>query len=490
MTITKSQRFDKTDKESKEGYEKVTTRSYQAKITLEKVNDDNSARASANAATMSSKLDEAKQTIENVKKSMQKRPKYEFGGPFGVLFQYLFVPFITIAVVSSFGKKKSELLKFSLKDVPQDWRAYYDPTAVIIVVEFLLFHAVLYALPVGNIIQGPKTYSGKKTEYRMHAFHCLVLTVLTFCGLKYMEFPILLVHDKMLQICATCIVFSFLFNFLLHFKSYSAPEDELNPKGNTGCTIYDVFMGRELHPKIGRYYHLKLLLYRPGMTAWILINLIYLQKEFDQNHTVRPAVGILAGAQIVYCVFVYFWDESQAVFSFDIKNEALGFTNLIGNLAIVPFVYTSPIRFLVDHPKASLVQLPMLVTATILLAVGFALVILSSYQKTSFRQNPYDPSLSAIESIPPSKKGGSRLITSGYWGFVRHPNYLGEILLGIGYGLMCGFSDIMPWVYVIFVIGLLVHRSERLEERSRESHGYAWSEYCKRVRYRILPYVF
>lgn len=56
----------------------------------------------------------------------------------------------------------------SLKDIPQDWRVYYDPTAVIIVVEFLLFQALLYALPVGNIIQGPKTYSGKKPEYRMN----------------------------------------------------------------------------------------------------------------------------------------------------------------------------------------------------------------------------------------------------------------------------------------------------------------------------------
>lgn len=88
-------------------YLQVTTRSYQAKITLEKVNDNTRGQDT----TMSSKLDEAKQTIENVKKSMQQRPKYEFGGPFGVLFQYLFVPFITIAIVSSYGKKKSELLK-------------------------------------------------------------------------------------------------------------------------------------------------------------------------------------------------------------------------------------------------------------------------------------------------------------------------------------------------------------------------------------------
>lgn len=99
----------------------------------------------------------------------------------------------------------------------------------------------------------------------------------------------------------------------------------------------------------------------------ILINLIYLQKEFEQNQTIRPSVGILVGAQILYCVFVYFWDEAQAVFSFDIKYEALGFLNLIGNLAITPFIYTSPIRFLIDHPKSPLVPLPMLVTATILL---------------------------------------------------------------------------------------------------------------------------
>ena len=33
---------------------------------------------------------------------------------------------------------------------------------------------------------------------------------------------------------------------------------------------------------------------------------------------------------------------------------------------------------------------------------------------------------------------GSRLLISGWWGYVRHPNYLGDILMGIAWSLTCG----------------------------------------------------
>ena len=35
---------------------------------------------------------------------------------------------------------------------------------------------------------------------------------------------------------------------------------------------------------------------------------------------------------------------------FDIKNESLGFVQFFGELVIVPFIYTIPVKYLVDHP--------------------------------------------------------------------------------------------------------------------------------------------
>lgn len=58
--------------------------------------------------------------------------------------------------------------------------------------------------------------------------------------------------------------------YLTYFdQSFSAPPSELNPHASTGCTIYDMFLGRELHPRFGKYFDLKLYLYRPAMTGWV-----------------------------------------------------------------------------------------------------------------------------------------------------------------------------------------------------------------------------
>ncbi len=33
---------------------------------------------------------------------------------------------------------------------------------------------------------------------------------------------------------------------------------------------------------------------------------------------------------------------------------------------------------------------------------------------------------------------GKRLLVSGWWGFVRHPNYLGDLLMALAWSLPCG----------------------------------------------------
>ena len=44
----------------------------------------------------------------------------------------------------------------------------------------------------------------------------------------------------------------------------------------------------------------------------------------------------------------------------------------------------------------------------------------------------------AFTSLPPSRPGDERLLVSGLWGCLRHPNYLGEILVGLSWAFMCG----------------------------------------------------
>lgn len=478
--VLRSSKYEKGEtKEMKSfGVEKTVTKTYQSKVMVEKISENNSPTKTMTVKSVSSSL------------TAKKKHQYEFGGPFGVLFQYLILPVWPVLVLTCCSSSKCELQKFDISEIPQKLSAYYDQTGSLIVVGFLLFHAFCYALPFGSIVDGPDTITGRRIEYRVSALYTLFFTGVAYGALVYFGYPVVMVLDKIFPIMITCIVLSYIFNILLHLKSYGADEDELNPRANTGCTIYDVFMGRELHPKFGKYFQLKLYIYRVSMTAFMLIPLLYLQQEYTTTKTVRPNIGFLVATQIVYSFLVFFSDEEQTFYTFDIKHEGLSLQNVYGNLVTVPFMYTINTRYLFEHPDTPDTPTPILATFVLLAVSGLVLIVGSGAQKRKFRQNPYDPSLSALESIPPSKRNGQRLLVSSYWGIVRHPNYLGEILIGIAYGLICGFNDILPWIYVIFVTGLLVHRSFRDDQRCQEKHGYAWAEYCKRVRYHVIPFIF
>lgn len=43
---------------------------------------------------------------------------------------------------------------------------------------------------------------------------------------------------------------------------------------------------------------------------------------------------------------------------------------------------------------------------------------------------------SGLETIATAT--GKRLLVSGWWGLVRHPNYLGDLLMALAWSLPCG----------------------------------------------------
>lgn len=127
-----------------------------------------------------------------------------------------------------------------------------------------------------------------------------------------------------------------------------------------------------------------------------------------------------------------------------------------------------------------------------------------------------------LKTIPTAT--GKSLIASGLWGFVRHPNYLGNILIALAWSLTCGklidldscisavwnafssllifyllifcfstpagFNHLIPYFCLIYLIILLVHREARDERQCRKKYGLAWDKYCKVVPYRIFPKVY
>ena len=51
--------------------------------------------------------------------------------------------------------------------IPCTWDAYFSVKAFAIVLGFMLFHAIIYALPLGHIIKGAASVGGRRLEYKI-----------------------------------------------------------------------------------------------------------------------------------------------------------------------------------------------------------------------------------------------------------------------------------------------------------------------------------
>ena len=48
----------------------------------------------------------------------------------------------------------------------------------------------------------------------------------------------------------------------------------------------------------------------------------------------------------------------------------------------------------------------------------------------------------------------------------------------------------LPLLYFFFLVALLVHRIYRDEDKCAAKYGPGWEQYCKVVKYRMIPYVY
>jgi protein-S-isoprenylcysteine O-methyltransferase Ste14 len=82
---------------------------------------------------------------------------------------------------------------------------------------------------------------------------------------------------------------------------------------------------------------------------------------------------------------------------------------------------------------------------------------------------------------------GQKVIDTGLYGIVRHPMYSATILLFLSMPLVLG--SLPSLVIMLAYIPLIVKRI-RNEEKVLLEGLAGYEEYCKKVRYRIIPLVY
>ena len=100
----------------------------------------------------------------------------------------------------------------------------------------------------------------------------------------------------------------------------------------------------------------------------------------------------------------------------------------------------------------------------------------------AFRDNTFASALVRVQA-----ERGHRVVSTGVYGFVRHPMYLGAMLMSAGGSLLSGsLAALVVAAGMSLVLALRILEEEKL--LARELPGY--EEYRRRVRYRLIPYVW
>ena len=403
-------------------------------------------------------------------------------GPIGTCFLVFALPLVIFGLF--FFCHEENCSFFSPPYLPQ-WSEYWNTTAFLVFLGWFVFHALIYLSPLGYVAEGTKLRNGERLKYNMNGIHAFVITHVLFV-LAYFVFkiPVTFVYDHYLALAVASLVFSYALSIFLYIKSFTKGA-LLSLQGDSGYFFYDFFMGRELNPRTS-YFDWKVFCeLRPGLIGWVFINYCMMAKEYELHGSVSLSM-VLVSVFHAWYILDALWMEEAILTTMDVIHEGFGFMLVFGDLAWVPFTYTVQSRFLVDHP----VDLPLWAGVGIFAfnALGYYIFRATNAQKNRFRSDPNHPSVRHLKTL--QTKRGTKLIISGWWGICRHPNYVGDLIMGLAWSLPCGFTSIIPYFYIIYFTILLIHRQLRDEAQCRKKYGEDWDKYCKIVKWRLIPGIY
>ncbi|XP_029352873.1 delta(14)-sterol reductase LBR isoform X1 [Echeneis naucrates] len=453
----------------------------QARYNLRRRKDDGAAKE-VTAKPEQLEVEEAKKAVAPI---ATLTTQLDFGGKLGAYFWLLFLPAWVLFLIIQVNLEDPSLANFPPPLPPLE--AFLDAQALAFVILWIAFQAMLYILPVGKLSEGMPLMSGERLKYRTNGFFAIVVSAVVVAVALHQGLDLTYIHSHFLQLAVATFLIATLLSVYLYVRSRYAPQEQLALGGNSGNVVYDFFKGHELNPRI-KDFDLKFFCeMRPGLIGWCLINFAMALAEMKQQNLEAPSNSMILVNlfQLLYVVDGL-WNEEAILTTMDLMHDGFGFMLAFGDLVWVPFTYTMQAYYLVRHPNP--LSFPALTAIVILKLVGFYIFRKSNSEKNAFRRNPSDPKLSYLKTIPTAT--GKSLLVSGWWGVIRHPNYLGDLLMALAWSLPCGFSHLLPWYYMIYFIILLVHRDSRDMSECRRKYGSAWDEYCRTVRYRIIPCVY
>ena len=348
----------------------------------------------------------------------------------------------------------------------------------------------------GKRVEGPTTEKGHTPEYVDNGFAHYLVTMFGFAFLtvvlKIWGLSPSVVYDRFGELIAFMNFLSLILCLYLYFKGIYAPST--NDSGKYGLFVFDYYWGTELYPRV---FGIDIKVFtncRFGMTVWPLLVIIYTIKSYELYGFV-DSMFVSSVLQLVYITKFFTW-EAGYMRTLDIILDRAGFYICWGCLCWLPSLYPLVSQYLVTHP----LRLGPFWSSTILLFGMLSILVnyLADIQKQDVRHSDGDcliwgkrpDIIRAKYTMENGEERESILLASGWWGLSRHFHYVPEILLSFFWTAPATFGAFLPYTYLTFLTILLTHRSFRDEEKCGKKYGDFWQQYCRKVRHRIVPYLF
>jgi Delta24(24(1))-sterol reductase len=425
--------------------------------------------------------------------------EYEFGGPLGaffiIVFSHILIYYLWVSLTFFQG---ALFLPTSFREIGF-YLAKAAPTVFaaevflgFIAIQFLL----AYFLP-GIKVKGLPipTKNHQQLTYICNGIACwyatlVIAAVLQFTGI----FSLSLLVDHMGSIITVgVIVANGLALYLLALKRLAKTADT-----PTGSGIYDFFAGITLNPRVGKF---DIKMFSEIRIPWVLLFFLTVGAAVKQyqlfGHITYPMIFMVIahGLYVNACMK----GEECIPTTWDIFHEKFGWMLIFWNYVGVPFVYCFQSFYILKNN----LQLPLSYMLPLLLVLLFAYYVwdTANSQKNRFRMQQRGTLIKrkAFPQLPwgtlknpryIKTASGSMLLTDGWYRYGRKVHYAADTLMAITWGLSCGFSSILPYLYPVFFIGMITHRYTRDMDRCAKKYGKDWELYCKTVKYKFIPFIY
>lgn len=367
-------------------------------------------------------------------------------------------------------------------------------TAWQIIFSFIVFEFILIKYLPGSVFYGPITPNGNTPVYKANGLLAFTTSMGVFCiSTFYLHlFSASIIYDHFGEILGALNFFSLLLCVALYLKGRYYPST--TDSGITGNIVFDYYWGTELYPSLWGINLKMFINCRLGMMSWGLILLSYATSQSDV-YGLSNSMLIAVALQLLYITKFYIW-ETGYLASLDIMHDRAGYYICWGCLVWVPGIYTSPTMYLVNHPNHLNTWL-----AIGIFSAGVASIVinyLADRQRQLVRSTSgackiwgMEPKIIVATYLTESgARKKNALLFSGWWGVARHFHYFPEITAAFFWSAPALFSHFSPYFYVCFLTILLFDRANRDDLRCSKKYGVYWQDYCSKVPYKIIPFVY